>query len=332
MADEVVRAHAAGRPVLVGTLTVEESERLGPTLRARGVACQVLNAKEDEHEARIVAAAGAPGAVTIATNMAGRGTDIRLGDGTSGQRRARRRAGRAVRHRHQPPREPARRSAAARARRPSGRSRRDAVLSQPRGRPAGALRPSHADPARYLPAPGPDPIDHPVVRREIARAQRIIEGQNFEIRRTLARYAADAGGAVRAGDGAACRARVGRGGAGGVGDGARRARPPGGGGRRGRHRRRRARRDARAPRSTVARASGRDAPTCARGSTSCGWAARTRWSDFMSEVACRFRAARRGALDAAVLASLDGVRVSGGRLRDRRASISRARRPRGPTW
>jgi preprotein translocase subunit SecA len=84
VAGEVQRTHATGRPVLVGTLTVEESERLGTMLRARGVPCHVLNAKEDEDEARIVASAGAPGAVTIATNMAGRGTDIRLGDDTPG--------------------------------------------------------------------------------------------------------------------------------------------------------------------------------------------------------------------------------------------------------
>ena len=71
--------HASGRPVLVGTLTVEESERLAARLGAAGVACEVLNAKNDAAEARIVARAGALGAVTISTNMAGRGTDIRLG-------------------------------------------------------------------------------------------------------------------------------------------------------------------------------------------------------------------------------------------------------------
>ena len=77
--DEIRRAHASGRPVLVGTLTVEESERLAARLRDAGVACEVLNAKNDAMEARVVARAGARGAVTISTNMAGRGTDIRLG-------------------------------------------------------------------------------------------------------------------------------------------------------------------------------------------------------------------------------------------------------------
>ena len=65
--------------MLVGTLTVEESERLAARLRSVGVACEILNAKNDEMEARVIARAGAPGAVTISTNMAGRGTDIRLG-------------------------------------------------------------------------------------------------------------------------------------------------------------------------------------------------------------------------------------------------------------
>ena len=75
---EVVAAHATGRPVLVGTLTVEESARVAGALRDAGVVCAVLNAKNDEAEARIVAEAGARGAVTISTNMAGRGTDIKL--------------------------------------------------------------------------------------------------------------------------------------------------------------------------------------------------------------------------------------------------------------
>ena len=78
--DEIQRAHASGRPVLVGTLTVEESERLAARLRDAGVACEILNAKNDAREARVVAARRrALGAVTISTNMAGRGTDIRLG-------------------------------------------------------------------------------------------------------------------------------------------------------------------------------------------------------------------------------------------------------------
>lgn len=77
--EEVVAVHASGRPVLVGTVSVENSELLSERIRRRGVPHQVLNAKYHEKEAAIVAKAGQLGAVTIATNMAGRGTDIVLG-------------------------------------------------------------------------------------------------------------------------------------------------------------------------------------------------------------------------------------------------------------
>jgi len=190
VAGDVARAHATGRPVLVGTLTVEESERLAAVLRARGVACHVLNAKEDEHEARVVAAAGAPGAVTIATNMAGRGTDIRLGDGTAASaERVTALGGLYVigTNRHESRRVDLQLRGRAGRQGDPGETRfflslDDALLVRY------GLR--SLIPDRYLPPPGPDPIGHPVVRREIARAQRIIEGQNFEIRRTLSRYAA----------------------------------------------------------------------------------------------------------------------------------------------
>jgi preprotein translocase subunit SecA len=78
--EEVARAHAADRPVLVGTRSVAESESLATRLRERGIDCEVLNAKDDTREAQIIAAAGEAGAVTVSTQMAGRGTDIRLGD------------------------------------------------------------------------------------------------------------------------------------------------------------------------------------------------------------------------------------------------------------
>jgi preprotein translocase subunit SecA len=77
--DEIVEMHEQGRPVLVGTVSVEKSERLGEMLKRRGIKHEVLNAKFHEKEAPIVAQAGRTGAVTIATNMAGRGTDILLG-------------------------------------------------------------------------------------------------------------------------------------------------------------------------------------------------------------------------------------------------------------
>ncbi len=79
--DAVAEAHAKGQPVLVGTITIEASEELSKLLSKRGISHKVLNAKFHEMEAEIVADAGQKGAVTIATNMAGRGTDIKLGGG-----------------------------------------------------------------------------------------------------------------------------------------------------------------------------------------------------------------------------------------------------------
>ena len=78
--EAVVQAHAKGQPVLVGTITIEASEELSNLLRKQGIPHKVLNAKFHEMEAEIVADAGVHGAVTIATNMAGRGTDIKLDD------------------------------------------------------------------------------------------------------------------------------------------------------------------------------------------------------------------------------------------------------------
>lgn len=79
LVEEIKEAHAIGRPVLVGTLDVKESEALAAKLAAAGVPCTVLNAKNDAEEAAIIAEAGKFGAVTVSTQMAGRGVDIRLG-------------------------------------------------------------------------------------------------------------------------------------------------------------------------------------------------------------------------------------------------------------
>src|SRR5205085_4484278 len=77
--SKVVHLQKKGRPVLVGTVSIEKSERLSSMLEKRGIKHQVLNAKHHKREAEIVAQAGRKDAVTIATNMAGRGTDIILG-------------------------------------------------------------------------------------------------------------------------------------------------------------------------------------------------------------------------------------------------------------
>ena len=87
LADHAVAVHAEGRPILIGTLDVAESERIAARLSREGLSCVVLNAKNDAEEAAIVAEAGTRGAVTVSTQMAGRGTDIRLGgaQGDEGQ-------------------------------------------------------------------------------------------------------------------------------------------------------------------------------------------------------------------------------------------------------
>jgi preprotein translocase subunit SecA len=91
LCDEIAEAHRKGQPMLVGTVSIEKSEMLSGLLTRRGVRHEVLNAKNHAREAVIIAEAGAKGAVTIATNMAGRGTDIKLGGNP--EHRARRRAG-----------------------------------------------------------------------------------------------------------------------------------------------------------------------------------------------------------------------------------------------
>jgi preprotein translocase subunit SecA len=188
--DEVRRAHATGRPVLVGTSSVTESERLAERLRSEGVACDVLNAKNDAEEAAIVARAGTFGAVTISTNMAGRGTDIRLGGEHEADRdRVAALGGLYVigTNRHESRRVDVQLRGRAGRQGDPGESRFFVSLEDDL-----LVRYGIQDliPARFLPAKSDVPITSWVVRREIGRAQRIIEGQNFEIRRTLARYAA----------------------------------------------------------------------------------------------------------------------------------------------
>ena len=81
--DRVGELHRQGRPILIGTRTVEESEQVSQWLQQVEIEHRVLNAKQDQHESEIIAQAGQPQAITVATNMAGRGTDIALGDGVA---------------------------------------------------------------------------------------------------------------------------------------------------------------------------------------------------------------------------------------------------------
>ena len=188
LANEIERVHAGGRPVLVGTRTVKESRNLSRVLSRRGVPHEVLNAKNDEKEAALVAKAGIRGAVTISTNMAGRGTDIRLG-GPGGEDRETIAAlgGLCV----------------------LGTNRFESVRvdNQLRGRAGRQGDPGSSRffisleddlitryaitdfiPGQYIGDFSPDAIPDPAVAREIARAQEIIEEQHFQMRTTLRRY------------------------------------------------------------------------------------------------------------------------------------------------
>ncbi len=180
--EAVTEAHAKGQPVLVGTVTIESSEEIAAMLRKRGVKLNVLNARYHEMEAEIVADAGRHGAVTIATNMAGRGTDIKLDD------EARAAGGLKIvgTERHE--------------------SRR--IDNQLRGRAGRQGDPGEScfyisledDLMRLfggekmlnmfnsLNVPDNEPIEHKMLSSAIERAQKRIEGNNFGIRKALLEY------------------------------------------------------------------------------------------------------------------------------------------------
>jgi preprotein translocase subunit SecA len=186
--DEITQIHATGRPILVGTSSIAESEELAIQLRQNGIICQVLNAKNDELEAAIIAEAGALGAVTISTNMAGRGTDIRLGgckEQTSKQvinlgglyvigtnRFESRRVDDQLRGRAGRQGDP-------------GSSRFFISLEDDLIVRYGIEK---LISPRKLPAHQLAPLNNPFINRKIMEAQRIIEGQNFELRETLWNY------------------------------------------------------------------------------------------------------------------------------------------------
>ncbi len=189
LVDEIVQVQRTGRPVLVGTASVAESEAIAEGLHRAGVACSILNAKNDEQEAKIVAQAGSVGAVTISTNMAGRGVDIRLGGDSADQRQ---------------------RVLALDGLYVIGTNRHESrrIDNQLRGRAGRQGDPGCSQflicleddliqrygirsllPARYGTLRQDEPIDDPAVGRAVARSQQTIERQTFEIRRTLWRYA-----------------------------------------------------------------------------------------------------------------------------------------------
>jgi len=185
---EIGRVHAAGRPILVGTASVEESEELTAALKKAGITCQVLNAKNDELEAGIVARAGELGAVTISTNMAGRGTDIKLGGEDEQDRDQVVGLGGLYvigTNRHESLRIDQQLQGRAGRQGDPGTSRFFVSLEDYLIERYGIL---NLLPKKYHDLKQETPILDPLVNREIERGQRIIEGQNFEIRKTLWKY------------------------------------------------------------------------------------------------------------------------------------------------
>ncbi|MDI6703720.1 MAG: preprotein translocase subunit SecA [bacterium] len=181
--SEIEELYRVGRPCLVGTLSVEKSERLSKMLRKKGIPHQVLNAKHHEKEAQIVARAGQKKAVTIATNMAGRGTDIVLGDGVRDlgglhiigtERHEARRIDNQLRGRSGRQGDP-------------GSSRFYLSLEDDLLRIFGGDRlKGLAD--RLNIEKGKPIVEHPWITRSIERAQKQVEAYNFDIRKNLLEY------------------------------------------------------------------------------------------------------------------------------------------------
>src|SRR2546425_1037765 len=179
--DEIVEMNKEGRPVLVGTVSVEKSERLAKMLERRGLKHNVLNAKQHEREAAIVAEAGQPSAVTIATNMAGRGTDIVLGAGVTDvgglhiigtERHESRRIDNQLRGRAGRQGDP-------------GSSKFFISLEDDLMKIFG---PAADRIGRLMDSLEVEPIEHPWVARSIAGAQKKVEGMHFDARKHVVEY------------------------------------------------------------------------------------------------------------------------------------------------
>jgi preprotein translocase subunit SecA len=180
--EEVKELHAQGRPVLVGTVSIEKSERLSGLLKRHGIPHNVLNAKHHEQEAQIIAEAGQAGKVTIATNMAGRGVDIKLGEGVvekgglhiiGTERHESRRVDNQLRGRAGRQGDP-------------GSSRFYLSLEDDLLRIFGSDR--IAPIMEKLGMEEGEPIEHPLINRAVENAQKKVEAHNFDIRKHLLEY------------------------------------------------------------------------------------------------------------------------------------------------
>ncbi|MEW6719439.1 MAG: preprotein translocase subunit SecA [Thermodesulfobacteriota bacterium] len=180
--EEVKALHEDGRPVLVGTVSIEKSERVSGLLTRHGIPHNVLNAKHHEKEAQIIAEAGQPGKVTIATNMAGRGVDIKLGEGVVGkgglhiigtERHESRRVDNQLRGRAGRQGDP-------------GSSRFFLSLEDDLLRIFGSDRISPI--MEKLGMEEGEPIEHPLINKAVENAQKKVEAHNFDIRKHLLEY------------------------------------------------------------------------------------------------------------------------------------------------
>jgi preprotein translocase subunit SecA len=185
---EIISTHKSNRPVLVGTSSVEESANLAAELQKRDVNCEVLNAKRDEYEAGIIAKAGKLTAVTISTNMAGRGTDIRLGAGDDDEKKKVIELGGLYvigTNRHESQRiDNQLRGRAGRQGDPGSSgffiSLEDELFIR--------YRLSNLIPEKLLSNLNNENVYDPAIKNEINRVQKIIQGQNLEIKKTLFKY------------------------------------------------------------------------------------------------------------------------------------------------
>ena len=179
---EIARAHATGQPILVGTITIEASEELSAMLKREGIPHKVLNAKFHELEAEIVAEAGKHGAVTIATNMAGRGTDIKLDD------EARAAGGLKIigTERHESRRIDNQLRGRSGRQGDVGESRFFISLEDDLMRLFGSERMMSIFSAMGLAED--EPIEHGMLSNTIEKAQKKIEGNNYGIRKNLLEY------------------------------------------------------------------------------------------------------------------------------------------------
>ncbi|MFD2035441.1 DEAD/DEAH box helicase [Belliella marina] len=186
--EEIKKVHSSGRPILIGTLSIKESEQLQKELQKHQLYCELLNAKNDAYEAQLISKAGKLGAITISTNMAGRGTDILLGGGDPAERL---------------------KVVALGGLHIVGTNRHESIRidQQLRGRAGRQGDPGSSRfiisleddlmikyklrellPKKYRQTGGRGRLEHPVYARTIAQAQRIIAAQMFEIRKTLLHY------------------------------------------------------------------------------------------------------------------------------------------------